>query len=101
MPHVRFEDLHCPWPGCGFAIWFVDFRLEFSDALLYQRGVTAWQQGAGLVGRCPGCAQTVMFSHSGKICVREDDIPAAAVSLPDNWFEQAILLDADGEVIVF
>jgi hypothetical protein len=101
MPHGRFEDVLCPWPGCGFSIWFVDFRLEFNDPLVYQKGVNAWQQGLGLIACCPGCGHKVVFSQSGKSCVQGDLIPEGAVMLRDTWFEQAILLDAEGNVIRF
>src|SRR5687768_14441378 len=55
MPHASLLELLCPWPGCGFQIWFIDFRLELTDRTLHDQGVAAWESGAGLVGRCPGC----------------------------------------------
>jgi len=51
MPHARFLDLLCPWPGCNFQIWFVDFQLELSDRSLYDRGIIAWEMGPGLTAR--------------------------------------------------
>lgn len=97
MPHARFLDLLCPWPDCGFQIWFIDFRLELADRALYDQGVIAWQSGAGLVGNCPGCGRAVRFSMNGKACVEHQ--PAGAVRLPDDWFRRAVLLDQHGNVI--
>ena len=99
MPHARFLDLLCSWPGCNFPIWFVDFQLELSDRSLYDRGIIAWEMGPGLIGCCPDCGQKVLFTMTGKLRIEEDAIPAGAVSLPDNWFERAVLLDQDGNVI--
>ena len=100
MPHARFEILLCPWIGCGFVLWFIDFRLELhQDSNLYRAGVAAWEQGPGLVGACPGCGQKVLFSREGKSCVTDDNLPANALLLPDNWATHAILLDGDGNVI--
>ncbi|MCI0685219.1 MAG: hypothetical protein L0Y71_24230 [Gemmataceae bacterium] len=76
MPHASFLELLCPWPGCGFQIWFIDFRLEFVDRALYDQGVAAWESGAGLIGRCPGCGRRVLFNLNGKFRVDGDGDPA-------------------------
>lgn len=101
MPHASFLELLCPWAGCGFQIWFIDFRLELADRALHDRGVVAWETGAGLIGLCPGCGHKVLFSLNGKSRVERDDDPEGAVRLSDDWFERAVLLDKDGNVISF
>jgi hypothetical protein len=99
MPHARFADLLCPWPGCAFQIWFIDFRLELADRALYDQGVTAWESGAGLIGKCPGCGRSVRFRMDGKACIDQHNEPPGALRLPDDWFRRAVLLDQDGNVI--
>jgi hypothetical protein len=99
MPHAQFPDLLCPWPGCKFQIWFVDFQLELADRSLYDRGIVAWETGAGLIGCCPGCRQSVLFKVAGKSRVEGTTAPASSVALPNDWFERAVLLDSEGNVI--
>ncbi len=101
MPHARFLELLCPWPGCGFQIWFIDFRLELVNQTLYEQGVKSWEDGPGLIGGCPGCGQGVLFTQTGKARVETAVDPPGAVRLPANWFEIALLLDQDGNVITF
>ena len=73
MPHIIYHppwDV-CPWPGCGFKIAGVDFQLETADSANYSSLLAAWWQGSGLVGRCPGCDQYVLFGFNDKRCVTE------------------------------
>jgi hypothetical protein len=93
MPHIIYHspwDL-CPWPGCGFKIAGIDFQLENADAASYSKQLAAWWQGAGLVGRCPGCRQYVLFGFNDKRCV-SDPQTAGLVVLPDGWFQKAYIL---------
>ena len=99
MPHARFDQLMCPWPGCAFQVWFVDFCLESHDQLLYEQGIRAWEEGPGLIGCCPSCGQRVLFSRTGKTSFKEGVPVEGAVFLPGDWFERAILLGPDGNVI--
>jgi len=101
MPHVRFANLLCPWLGCAFQIWFIDFRLELADRAQYHQGITAWESGTGLIGKCPGCGRAVRFSMNGKECADEPNESATAVRLPDDWFYRCVLLDQHGNVISF
>ena len=94
-----FENLLGPWPGCSFRVWIIDFRLELQGLKLYQDGIVAWEQGPGLIGGCPGCGQKVLFSPGGKTCVKEDNEPAGALALAENWVTYAIILDEKGNVI--
>jgi len=84
MPHAHFEDFVVSLSWLRVCIWFIDFRLELQDAMLYQHGVVAWQHGPGLVVRCPSCEQKVLFSQQGKTCVQDNSVPHGAVNLPDN-----------------
>jgi hypothetical protein len=74
----------CPWPGCGFKIAGIDFQLETGDPAQ----LSAWWLGAGLVGRCPGCNQYVLFAFNDKKCVT-DPKAAGLVVLPDDWYQRA------------
>ncbi len=94
MPHGIYEDpfIVCPWPGCGFRIAAVDFHIEKrGDPTLYKGAVTAWWQGPGIVGRCPGCGNHVLFSMSDK---RQVNDPAAVgmILLPDDWHQTAYIV---------
>jgi len=97
MPHVSFVAafLLCPWPGCGFKIGLIDFRLEDrQDPPYYKRILAAWylQPEFGLVARCPGCRQYVWFGKDGKRTV--SDPPSADLEvLPDDWHTIATILD--------
>ncbi len=93
MPHIIYRppwDI-CPWPGCGFKIGGIDFQLETSDSPEYSRQLAAWWQGAGLVGRCPGCRQFVLFGINDKRCVSDPSAPGLVV-LPDDWYQRAYIL---------
>jgi hypothetical protein len=87
MPHIIYHDQHvlCPWPGCGYKIAGVDFQLEkLNDPNKYNRLLSAWWRGPGLVGLCPGCGQYVLFSISEKRAVA-DPTAAGLVVLADDW----------------
>jgi hypothetical protein len=91
IPHVVYHDpfLLCPWPGCGYRIAGIDFQLEnLNDPAYYTQLLTAWWQGAGLVGRCPGCGQYVLFSMTDKQAVA-DPVATGLTVLPDDWQQNA------------
>ena len=90
MPHIIYHppwDL-CPWPGCGFKIAAIDFQLETGDPASYAAQLSAWWQGAGLVGRCPGCNQYVLFGFNDKRCV-SDPQASGLVVLPDDRYQRS------------
>lgn len=100
MPHAFF-NLPCPWPGCGFVAYLIDFRLEAIDLSLYARGVAAWNSGHALIGPCPVCGRLVGFSIHGlhQDVVSQRD--AGSVVLPDDWFQHAVIVDKDGKQMTF
>jgi hypothetical protein len=94
MPHVLFSlamEL-CPWPGCGFRIGMIDFKLElYGDSGLYSRVVSAWwNPGYGVIARCPGCQRHVLFGVDRKEAV-SDPIAAGFEILRDDWHTIAFL----------
>jgi hypothetical protein len=81
----------CPWPGCGTRIAGVRFNLEqLGDPALQERLLSAWWQGPGLVGRCPGCGRHVLFGYEVKQAVA-DPVEYAFALLPEGWADQAHL----------
>ena len=79
----------CPWPGCGTTIAGIDFQLDqMGNAAQREMWMTAWWQGSGLVGRCPGCRRYVLFGYEEK---RTVDNPAAFADtlLLDDWVDTA------------
>src|SRR5205823_6669147 len=93
MPHFRFVDVRCPWPGCSIEIELVDLCLELMGQEIHDGGMAAWRDGRPLVGRCPGCKQYVSFGYEGKSSVAGDPAVQGAFVLPDDWYEQAVLID--------
>ncbi|TMQ34488.1 MAG: hypothetical protein E6K70_07360 [Planctomycetota bacterium] len=94
MPHIIYHGAQqlCPWPGCGFRIAGVDFQLEkVNDPARCNQWLAAWWQGSGLVGRCPGCGQYVLFSMQCKQAV-SDPSTAGSALLPDDWYQNAYLI---------
>jgi hypothetical protein len=94
MLHIIYHNQHvlCPWPGCGYKIAGIDFQLEkLNDPNEYNRLLSAWWQGQGLVGRCPGCGQYVLFGMAAKRAVA-DPIAAGLVMLADDWQQNAYLI---------
>src|SRR3989442_9611734 len=94
MPHIIYHgsQLLCPWPGCGYQIAGIDFQLEkMNDPARYSQLLAAWWQGAGLVGRCPGCRKYVLFSMQGKQAAT-DPVANGLEVLPDDWHQSAYLL---------
>ena len=94
MRHVIFHFPHilCPWPGCSYSIFGIDFQLEkLADPQEYSRLVPAWWNGPGLVGRCPGCKQFVLYGMTEKSCVTSPDAQTAPV-LPDDWHQRAFVV---------
>jgi hypothetical protein len=94
MPHAIYVGAYllCPWSGCGFQAELVDFRIEsMGDPALYARAVASWgwTPGYGLVGRCPGCHQHVLFTPDKKQAVLDLAVTANCDILPDNWHVHA------------
>jgi hypothetical protein len=96
MPHVIYlaANVLCPWPGCGYRVAMVDFQLELmSDPSFYTRAMKEWGRDAdyGLIGRCPGCRQYVLFASDKKVAVTDPQATGLLV-LPDDWHQNAIIL---------
>ena len=89
---VVYHDPHvvCPWPGCGLPIQGIRFELEkLAPPAQVSHWLAVWWNGPGLVGRCPGCHQYVLFDVTGKQTVT--DAADWPVVLPDDWYQQAHL----------
>ena len=93
MPHIIYHGVHitCPWPGCGYRIAGIDFQLEHYDPAFHNQALAAWWQGSGLVGRCPGCGQFVLFGINDKQTVTDPNTGGFVV-LPDDWHQKAYIL---------
>ena len=82
----------CPWPGCGYRIDGIHFKLEdWCDSAALDRYLKAWWRGAGLVGRCPGCGKLVLFALTNKSKVTDQSGLTEAL-LPDDWIDKAHLV---------
>jgi hypothetical protein len=94
MPHGVYEDPYivCPWANCVYRIAAVDFHIEkMGNPGLYTQVISAWWQGPGIVGRCPGCGRYVLFSLSAKQAV-DDPLAAGLTVLPDDWHQYAYVI---------
>ena len=94
MPHIIFRPRYilCPWPHCDHSIAGIDFQLELmGDQSDYEQLMQAWWKGAGLVGRCPGCTNYVLFTMQDKQRVESPGEHGSAV-MPDDWHERAFFL---------
>lgn len=94
MPHIIYRPPYvaCPWPNCDYEIAGIDFQLELmGDQTCYQRLMDAWWKGVGLVGRCPGCGDYVLFTMQKKQRV-EDPADYGEAVLPDDWYTRAYLV---------
>ena len=94
MPHGLYEDPYivCPWVNCGYRIAAVDFHIEkMANPGLYAQIISAWWQGPGIAGRCPGCGRYVLFSLSTKQPV-DDPAAAGLTVLPDDWHQYAYII---------
>ena len=92
--HVVYHDSDqpCPWPGCTARIAGINFQLEkMGDKSLCERLLSAWWQGPGLVGQCPGCGRLVLFGlrHKRKV---EDAKAYGDFLLPDDWHRVAYIV---------
>jgi hypothetical protein len=86
-------SLLCPWPGCGYRIELIDFQLEkMVDSTLYARVMSFWgiDPEFGLIGRCPGCGEFVLFGIAAKRCV-QDPAGTGLPVLPDDWHQRAYI----------
>jgi hypothetical protein len=92
-PQVVYPSMQlCPWPGCGYRIAAIRFNLEHLVAPeRYDDALFAWWQGPGLVARCPGCDQYVLFGVQEKRAIAAADLRDFFV-LPDDWYETAYLV---------
>lgn len=94
MPHVVYLGAYllCPWPGCGYRIELLDFQLELSnDPTLYAQAIARWGEADfGLVGRCPGCREFVLFSPKEKRTI-ESPASCGLPVLPDDWHMHAYI----------
>lgn len=89
------SNVSCPWAGCVCKIAGIHFQLEkLTDPELYERLLTAWWQGPGLAGKCPGCGRDVLFSVTGKKAVA-DPSKLTNERLADDWHEKAHLVMRD------
>jgi hypothetical protein len=96
MPHVVYVAVNilCPWLGCDYPIELVDFQVEtMGDPALYTHVMVHWgrQPGFGLVARCPGCGQYVLFDPATKQPVTDPGATGLPV-LPDDWHLNASIL---------
>ncbi len=94
MPHILYRSpfIVCPCDGCDREIAGIDFQLELlGDEELHTRLMKAWWKRSGLIGRCPGCSNHVLFTMQDKQIVEVTDIDTSAL-LPDNWYEVAYIL---------
>lgn len=95
MPHVVYlpASVLCPWSGCGYRIEFLDFQLErMADPAFYKSVLMEWgrRPGFGVVGRCPGCKQYVLFGLTDKQPI-QDPTQTAYPVLPDDWYLNAYI----------
>jgi hypothetical protein len=92
--HVVYhnEDLPCPWPDCEARIAGIDFQLDkMGSHTTYERLLSAWWQGPGLVGHCPKCGRPVLFGLQRK--EKSSDTPSRGNAvLPDNWHQKAHII---------
>ncbi len=94
IPHGVYQDpfIVCPWLGCGYRISAIDFQIErAADAALYSRLIQAWWQGPGIVGRCPGCGNHVLFSMTQKQAVTDSNATGMTL-LPHDWHQHAYIV---------
>ena len=83
----------CPWPGCDARIAAIKFQLEkMGSNENLESLLMAWWSGAGLVGKCPGCSNPVLFFHAGKMAI-SGLAPTTSADLPDNWVQVAHIVN--------
>ena len=81
-----------PGPDAGLRIAGIDFQLEkMNDPPRYKQFLAAWWQGPGIVGRCPGCGNYVLFGMSDKQPV-DDPAAAGLMVMPDDWYQNAYIV---------
>jgi hypothetical protein len=74
----------------------VDFRLEMpGDKALYNEVVRNWglTPGYGIIARCPGCREYVLYTNNTKEKVLDPSALAFPV-LPDDWYSNAEILSS-------
>ncbi len=90
-PQVVYPGLKglCPWPDCNLRIVGIIFQLEtMGDPAQLSRWLNSWWKGPGLVGRCPGCNNYVVFDVTEKR--RATDLAAVEPAmLPEDWHQKA------------
>jgi hypothetical protein len=85
-PHVHYHDPICPHAGCNQKMEWIDFQLElFGDREgIYVPLVRSWWEGAGFVGRCPGCGGWIRFTTLRMESLSEERADLVP-KLPDSW----------------
>jgi hypothetical protein len=83
----------CPWANCGFHVGGIRFNLDqLGDNAASARWLKAWWAGPGLIGPCPHCRRSVLFSLTAKEAVVGQ--PDVAALLPDDWYTKAHLVSS-------
>jgi hypothetical protein len=85
-PRIRYHDPACPHPGCSQRMEWIAFQLErFGNKEgICKPLVRSWWQGAGFLGRCPGCGGWIRFTTLRKEPLSDADAEQYP-KLPDNW----------------
>jgi len=79
----------CPWLGCGYRIDGIHFCLEkWANPALLEQYLFQWWNGPGLIGKCPGCHNLVLFDLTEKQRV-EKSVQVPTELLPDDWVAKA------------
>ena len=86
-PQVHYDDPHCPHPGCGHLMEWIDFKLELhgDPEGVYGPLASAWCNGIGFASRCPGCGGWVRFATLGMTALADDQAARTLPQLPDHW----------------
>jgi hypothetical protein len=89
-PHVHYDEIRCPRPGCDQVMEWVDFKLEphGDPEGIYKALVRSWWQGIGFAGRCPRCRGWIRFTTLRKEPLDEAEA-ARLPRLPDDWHDVA------------
>ncbi len=67
----------------------IDFQAE-DNPERYKEVLKAWYSG-GIVGRCPGCGQYVLFTPTEKRQVLDDPVSAGMTKLPEDWDQRGYI----------
>ena len=91
-PHIHYDDVDCPHPGCGQRMEWIDFKLELHGAPegVDKPLVRSWWGGPGFAGRCPSCGGWLQFTTLGMVAC-DDEEAARLPQLPVGWASVAQL----------